>query len=241
MNRIFLVRHGESEGNADKSVHRDLADHVIGLTDRGQSQAIAAGVFLREWYENLDKNPDTTPYQPYDHRPRMWVSPYRRTRQTADGIEVGIGTVDGPHGRGSASRIRDHKEHPLLVEQQFGLFDGLTNAECAEQFPAENNHYMKLKRHQGRFWAPQPMGESRFQVAQRVHQAFGTFHRDSDKHGINDIIVVSHGVTIRAFVLMWLHLPVEWIETEPNPTNCAIRLIEHGEDKGYVFPGFEAS
>ena len=85
------------------------------------------------------------------------------------------------------------------------------------------------------------MGENRFQVAQRVHQAFGTFHRDADRHGIQDLIIVSHGVTLRAFVLMWLHLPVEWIETEPNPANCSIRLIEEGEDKGYIFPGFEPS
>jgi broad specificity phosphatase PhoE len=83
-----------------------------------------------------------------------------------------------------------------------------------------------------------PLGESRFDVATRVHQAFGTFQRDAEKHGIVNIIVVCHGVTLRAFVMMWCHLTPEWFEAEPNPKNCAIRLIDGSEDKGYIFPGF---
>jgi hypothetical protein len=38
--------------------------------------------------------------------------------------------------------------------------------------------------------------------------------------------------------MMWCHLSPEWFEAEANPNNCAIRLIEGGNDKGYVFPGF---
>lgn len=38
--------------------------------------------------------------------------------------------------------------------------------------------------------------------------------------------------------MRWLHLPFEWIEKEPNPKNCAVRLIEDGKDKGYIWePG----
>jgi len=50
--------------------------------------------------------------------------------------------------------------------------------------------------------------------------------------------VICHGVTLRAFVMMWCHLSPEWFEAERNPLNCAIRLIEGGTDWGYVFPGF---
>lgn len=35
MFRIFLVRHGESEGNVDKSVHEKMADHAIPLSENG--------------------------------------------------------------------------------------------------------------------------------------------------------------------------------------------------------------
>ena len=212
--RIFLVRHGESEGNVDKNIHRTMADHAIPLSPRGHEQAETAGFVLRDYLES------------HGSRPRLWVSPYLRTRQTADGLEKSVGPL-----------LHDRREHTLLVEQQFGLFDGLTDEECAEQFPVENDHYLKQQAFGGRFWAPMPHGESRFQVAQRVHQSFGTFHRDRDRHGIEDIIVVSHGTTIRCFVMMWLHLPFEWIEEERNPRNCSIRLIEDGEDKGYIYPG----
>ena len=56
--------------------------------------------------------------------------------------------------------------------------------------------------------------------------------------GIHDIVVICHGVTLRAFVMMWCHLSPEWFEAEPNPGNCAVRLIEGGRDHGYLFAGF---
>ena len=37
--RIILVRHGESAGNADKSLLRTVADNLIELTDEGVKQA----------------------------------------------------------------------------------------------------------------------------------------------------------------------------------------------------------
>jgi hypothetical protein len=38
--------------------------------------------------------------------------------------------------------------------------------------------------------------------------------------------------------MMWCHRPPEWFEQEPNPRNAAIRLIDRGVDRGYVFEGF---
>ena len=58
----------------------------------------------------------------------------------------------------------------------------------------------------GRFYAKVPLGESRMDVCLRVKQFFGTIQRDATRHGITDLIIVSHGVTIRAFLMMWLHL-----------------------------------
>lgn len=83
-----------------------------------------------------------------------------------------------------------------------------------------------------------PLGESRFDVAKRVHQAFGTFHRDAEFHKIQDIVIVTHGSTLRAFLMMWLHHSVEWFEKENNPPHCSIRLVEDNLDKGYLFNGF---
>ena len=191
-----------------------MADHAIPLSDLGCLQALETSLFLRQHLlgQNLI--------------PRIWTSPYARTRQTAAIIQKECE---------SWGVIRDRREHILLSEQQFGLFDGLDDAELSEKYPAEHAHYNKCERFEGRFWARMPLGESRFDVCTRVHQAFGTFHRDAAKHGIDDIIVVAHGTTIRAFVMMWCHLPFEWFEAERNPPNCSIRLLNDGEDRGYIY------
>lgn len=214
---IYLVRHGQSEGNIDPSIYTHTADHAIPLSDLGREQAKEAGQFLARHLEIRDGgSPESI---------RFWTSPYSRARETAAVMRAQFGAYH-----------TDIREHINLCEQQFGLFDGIPEGELAERFPEEHAHYEKCERHEGRFWARMPLGESRFDVAVRVHQAFGTFHRDADKHGVNDIVVVCHGVTLRAFVMQWLHLTVEWFEAEPNPVNGAIRLIENGVDLGYLWP-----
>jgi 2,3-bisphosphoglycerate-dependent phosphoglycerate mutase len=217
--RILLVRHGESLGNVDPSVHMTTADHMVPLSDRGHDQAREAGRAIAKFYTE----------QLGDERPhvRLWCSPYKRTRQTADGLM-----------ETAMPWITDRVEHIMLCEQQFGLFDGVAEADMPKRFPAEFGYYDMLCRFGGKFWARMPQGESRFDVAKRVHQAFGTFHRDALDHGIQDLVVICHGVTLRAFVMMWCHLSPEWFEAEPNPANCAVRLLDAGEDHGYLFPGF---
>lgn len=217
--RILLVRHGESLGNVDPLVHATTADHAVPLSERGREQAREAGRRLAAYLEQRGGGEG--------NHLRLWVSPYLRTRETADALQETAG-----------GWISDRVEHVLLCEQQFGLFDGVLEPELPERFPREFAHYDMQCRFGGKFWARMPQGESRFDVAQRIHQAFGTFHRDAQAHGIRDLVVICHGVTLRAFVMMWCHLSPEWFEREPNPRNAAIRLIEHGEDQGYVFEGF---
>ena len=236
--RIFLVRHGESLGNVDKDFHRTHADHAIPLSDKGAAQALRAGEFLKEYFGGEDA------YWGGITRPRLWTSPYLRTRQTADGIVEGIGRVGAPVKYPDLKevvpqfpRIRDRRENIALCEQQFGLFDGVPTEDLPVRYPDEYAHYKKQQDFEGRFWARMPMGESRWDVALRVHQAFGTWLRDAERHGIDNIIVVTHGVTARCIVMRWLHLPFEWIEKEPNPKNCSIRLLEGGEDRGYIYEG----
>mmetsp|Transcript_37725 Transcript_37725/g.97331 ORF Transcript_37725/g.97331 Transcript_37725/m.97331 type:complete len:261 (-) Transcript_37725:304-1086(-) len=233
--RIILVRHGKSEGNVDPVVWQTTADHAIGLCEEGKEQARHAGEILRAYYESnplptcLDgrENPfEKGPCPDLDKLGRAaWVSPYARTRQTADGIM----SVCEP--------LFDYrKDHIGLVEQQFGLFEGIPDEELPIRFPAEYRHYMKCNDFGGRFWARYPLGESRFDVAMRVHQVFEDLYHNADKH--RDILIVTHGVTLRAFMMMFLKKTPEWFEEEPNPGNCALRLIECGEDKGYLFEGF---
>lgn len=227
--KIYLVRHGESQANADKSLHFTTADHAIHLSERGKKQAAFAGQILEKELTTTALMPPTPQTEDIEHffqrffgpkRIRMWVSPYQRTRETAAIIEKEIGKLDNVD--------ISVKENIHLVEQQFGLFDGLEHdeVELQKQFPIEYAHYKKQLTQEGKFWARMPMGESRFDVALRVHQAFGTFHRDFQKHGIDTLIIVAHGLSIRAFIMQWLHLPVEWFERSHNPNNCSIQVID---------------
>ena len=220
--RILLVRHGESLGNVDPLIHATTADHAVPLSARGVEQAHEAGRVVDRFYR--DQLGD-------DRRHiRLWVSPYLRTRQTADAV---MQTAGG--------WITDRVEHILLCEQQFGLFDGVPDDDLPKRFPNEWGYFDMQCRFGGKFWARMPQGESRFDVAKRIHQAFGTFHRDALEHGIQDIVVICHGVTLRAFVMMWCHLSPEWFEAEKNPNNCAVRLLDSGTDHGYLFEGFPRS
>ena len=120
--RILLVRHGESLGNVDPLLHATTADHAVPLSDRGHEQAREAGARVAAF---LDEHaPGERPHI------RMWLSPYRRTRQTADAV---METARG--------WITDRVEHILLCEQQFGLFDGVPEAELSERFPREFAYY----------------------------------------------------------------------------------------------------
>jgi len=157
----------------------------------------------------------------------MWVSPYRRAQETADRI------YDECSGW-----IKDRRDNVLLGEQDFGLFAGLDIDKIPKLFPHEFAHFQRCITHEGKFWARFPLGESRFDVARRVHQTFGALHYDAYEQGVHDVVIVSHGVTLRAFVMMWLQKSVAWFEQEPNPANCSIRVLEAGQDKGYIFKGF---
>jgi 2,3-bisphosphoglycerate-dependent phosphoglycerate mutase len=268
--RILLVRHGLSKANRDKNVHKTMADHAIPLDDEGVEQAHAVGAWLQPYLEGWQKaapsrrsaakarsdreslvsyigkgsRPIVGDLPPAPLKIRMWISPYERTRGTARAIQETLGrnTLAGDKDTQELGDFPwfDTREHVLLAEQQFGLFDGILDEDLPKEFPVEYAHYKKCEDFEGKFWARMPLGESRLDVVQRVHQAFGTIHRDALKHQIDNVIIVAHGVTIRAFVMMWCHKSVEWFEAEKNPPNCSVRLIDHdGEDHGLVFEGFK--
>ncbi len=71
-NRIILVRHGESQGNVNRSMYTTTPDSQVQLTARGFEQGLAAGEQLRGIVG--------------DESVSFLYSPYMRTRQTLLGI-----------------------------------------------------------------------------------------------------------------------------------------------------------
>lgn len=66
--RIILIRHGESEGNADKRRLEVIPDYVHGLTAKGVEQADAAANKIHKIIGNETVH--------------AYVTPWHRTRQT---------------------------------------------------------------------------------------------------------------------------------------------------------------
>lgn len=247
--RIFLIRHGLSDANIDKTVHFHTPDHAVELSQAGHEQARQAGEALAA-YLALPPVSEADTYRELElehvpqRRARMLVSPYTRTRQTADEVAASL----------KAAGIRfDRRECEELREISFGLFDGLTQKEIEAEFPREHAFYQKHKKMSGELFAPMPLGESRIQVGDRVKQMFGTILRDAEGSGdrgpILDFFVIAHGVSISQFRQRWLHKPWEWVEALAVPANCSISLIEgragqkHGPDgqsyaESDVFKGF---
>ncbi len=229
--RIFLIRHAESEANLDQRITAQLPDYRVRLSEQGRRQAYQTGELLRDMLLERAHESGSSGFEPPPIR--IWRSPYVRARETSDELLKGLGGLARDGGL-----ILDVREKSNLREQEFGLFDGIPDGDLPRIFPREYALYRKAEAHGGRFWAPMPMGESRCDVAERVHAIFGTFHRDAERQNVADIIVVSHGVTIRAFVYAWMGYDWEWFERAPNPNNCSIWLLESGKDQGLVHPGY---
>lgn len=173
---LILVRHGESVGNvAREQAERDHAEVIaleqrdadVPLSDLGCAQAEALGTLLAE--RPVD--------QPVDE---VWVSPYVRTRQTA---QVALQTA------GLAPELRLDER---LRDRELGILDTLTGAGVRARFPAE----AQRRRHLGKLYYRPPGGESWADVALRLR----SFLRDIDRADAGPtVLVVTHDAVITLF------------------------------------------
>jgi broad specificity phosphatase PhoE len=77
-----------------------------------------------------------------------------------------------------------------------------------------------------RFLTPLPGGESLQQQFMRVDSFVGTLHRDKQRHGHDDLLIISHGATVKNFLMRWFHIPdYQWKQLE-TPHNCDVIAIE---------------
>lgn len=198
--KIFLIRHGESIQNTKENYSLGLGDHKVYLSEKGKQQAEDAGNFLIRYINSSDINMDNAV---------LWVSPYKRTRETAQIINKHL-------------NIKNVREDITLIEQRYGLFSDKEISLIKELYPEEFKFYDNYYQNDGKFYAKLPQGESPYDVALRSKQFLETIFRDS----YDPLFVVSHGTTIKTIVMNWFHYSPEWFNSEPTMGNCSIRLIE---------------
>lgn len=147
-----------------------------------------------------------------DQSVRVYVSPYLRARQTLKEI---LKTVP-------AQRVR---EEPRIREQDWGNLQDLR----------ETDRIDAARRSFGKFFFRFPDGESGADVYDRVTTFLETLHRDfSQPHFAQNALIVTHGLTIRLFIMRWFHESVESFERWKNPRNCQHFILNLGADGRYA-------
>lgn len=144
---------------------------------------------------------------------QFYVSPYLRTRQTFSAIVE--------HWHDIQYRIY---EEPRLREQDWG---NLTNHSRSRDIKEEQDTV-------GPFFYRIPNGESGADVYDRVSTFLETMHRDFLKPDYpENAILVTHGLTMRLFLMRWFHWTVEEFHSLKNPPNCHIAEMILGPDGKY--------
>ena len=218
--RLWLVRHGQSQGNvardaADESgaheIDIDLRDVDVPLSDLGIEQAKAAG----RWFAALPRN----------ERPELILaSPYVRAKQTAVII-----CDEGALATGFTRTIIDER----LREREFGIFDRLTTAGIRHRFPEEAAHRRRL----GKFYHRPPGGESWADVILRLRSMLNTINLHyCDRR----VLVVCHQVVVLCFRYILEELnehEILDIDKQAEVLNCGIAAYDFEHDsKGVCVP-----
>lgn len=207
--RLWLVRHGQSQGNVARDaaheaghavIDLDLRDVDVPLSDLGHEQAEATG----RWFAAL----------PERERPEVLLaSPYIRAKQTAEAICQAGGLAGGAKPTVLDERLR---------EREFGVFDGLTTVGIKQHYPQEAAHRAKM----GKFYHRPPGGESWADVILRLRSALNTINLHyADKR----VIVVAHQVVVLCMRYILEELTEEQIlgiDRQAEILNCGIAAYD---------------
>jgi broad specificity phosphatase PhoE len=136
----------------------------------------------------------------------FYVSPLWRTRMTFECIAQHYDVS-----------IIKWKEDPRLREQEWGHFRDL---KANIQIDDERNKF-------GTFYYRIKDGESCADVYDRISDFMHSMYRDFEKLDFpSNVVLITHGMTLRLFLMRWFRWTVEEFETLRNPKNADIIVME---------------
>ena len=211
--RLYLVRHGQSQGIVARDAAHEAGASVISLETRdvdvplselGHRQAASVG----HWFAALAE----------DEKPEVLLSsPYVRAQQTARAI-CDAGGLAG----GAKPTILDER----LREREFGVFDGLTTRGIRENFPQEAAHRAKM----GKFYHRPPGGESWADVILRLRSVLNTINLH---YADRRVLVVCHQVVVLCIRYILEELTegqILAIDRQADILNCGICAFDFQPD-----------
>lgn len=173
-----------------------IPNHKVPLTNHGHEQALEAGKLLK----SLLKEDDSICF---------YTSPYLRARQTTNDI------IEGIKDTGVKYVI---EEEPRMREQDFGNFQ--STKEEMQRIWVERAKY-------GHFFYRIPYGES----AADVYDRCASFDASLFRHFARDtfpsiLVLVTHGIWARVFLMKWFRWTVEYFEDLQNVPHCTWIVME---------------
>ena len=143
----------------------------------------------------------------------FYVSPFWRTRMTFENIVKCF-----PREQFS------YNEEPRIREQEWGHLRTVSEIEIIE----------KERKNYGSFYYRIPDGESAADLYDRVSDFFDTLFRDFEYQDFpENALIITHGMSIRVFLMRWFHWTVEEFESYKNPGNCDMYILEKQENGKY--------
>ncbi len=207
---LFVLRHGESQGQKNQDLYKELGDERIPLTPTGYKQSRNAGITISSLLD------PASPQQPV-----IVTSTGERS------LATGASILHVMIRRGfTAAFIPDRR----LDKQRFGKFDGLfTNKERQKCWPEEYGLYNAQERNDGAFFARPPDGESIADVQDRLEDFLKSLPYDGCPR-----IIVTHGTNTLCIDNVLMNYGEEWVLSNQDlRANCAIRMISGNFNDGF--------
>ena len=197
MNKLILLRHGQSQWNLE---NRFTGWKNVPLTEKGEAEAKKAGELIKKYEISID---------------RVFSSTLERANRTA---EIAIKKAELNNLLEKNKIIMTCSEK--LNERDYGDLVGLNKQETADKFGKDQVHIWRRS-----YDTPPPNGESLKDVVERVSPYFKENIKPLIDKGEN-ILIAAHGNSLRAMMIeLGMYKPEEISNIElPTGSPLCINL-----------------
>ncbi|KAG8347976.1 putative Histidine phosphatase superfamily (branch 1) [Trypanosoma vivax] len=199
--RIIFVRNGLSAANVDIGAYVTTPDWRIPLVSTGEGEAYRAGCRLSQIVGN----------EPV----YFYLSPYLRCRQSFLHLMRGFEAHRKEHGA-IGDNVIGMREDVRLRDGDIGRY----------KTKEELLHHLRERELYGKFYYRFPFGESGADVCDRVTSFLDAFQRERmDFPMDSNVVILTHGQTIRMFVKRWFNLTVDTYHLMVSPPTGSINTL----------------
>ena len=201
MNKLVLLRHGQSQWNLE---NRFTGWKDVPLTEKGIKEANNAGHLLKKNNIKIDK---------------VFSSVLERANKTAE-LAIKASEIENLHENGKLI----YEKNQNLNERDYGDLVGLNKTETADKFGKEQVHIWRRS-----YDTPPPNGESLKDVVDRVSPYFTETIQPHILNKKN-VLIAAHGNSLRAIMIKVGMYKPEEISSIELPTGSPLWLdYQNGE------------